>query len=77
MILGDKPVISEVVLSQNNMYVVLTSHHKVPVIEEVEVLPQLPLNTGEVVRAREDVDGLDLGWPQWPKAHCACPCLEP
>jgi hypothetical protein len=59
------------------MYVVLTNHHKVSVIEEVEILPQLSLNVGKVVRAREAVDGLSLGQPQWPKAHRACPCLEP
>jgi hypothetical protein len=45
------------------MYVVLTGHHKVPVIEEVKVLPQLPLNAGEIVRAHEAVDGLGLGQP--------------
>jgi hypothetical protein len=59
------------------MYVVLTGHHKVLVIEEVKVLPQLPLNAGEIVRAHEAVDGLGLGQPQWLKAHRACPCLEP
>ncbi len=35
------------------------------------------LNAGEVVRARDTVDGLGLGWPQWPKACRACPYLEP
>jgi hypothetical protein len=51
------------------------SYHTVPIIEEVEVLPQLPLNTGEVVKACEVVDDLGLGRPQWPKARCAYPCL--
>lgn len=42
----------------------LRTYHGVLIVEEGGILPQLPLDAGEVAAAREAVDGLGLGRPR-------------